>query len=230
MPPLQGFTHTFAGGTSQYHTTPYPMALGTRARDSAGNEFVFVDVVTGVYPGCVVSLNDETWRATALGVAGAVADGTKIGVVMPALDTSAPTDGRALWVQIYGRVLMQVGSTSVSPSDAANGPTTNTSELQTVFLLATSQTTPSGVPFPASGVSHASDVVEYHLMGIRVATGASPADVSGHAGQGGVITRESTPAVTAVTSAGSFIGSSIYVFLNYPMIKARPGNYLGYAT
>lgn len=230
MPTLQGFPMAFPGGTSQYWTTPYPIALGQRARDTAGNEFIFVDVVTGVYPGCVVSLNDETWRATALGVAGAVAAGTKVGVVMPPLDTSAPTDGRGIWVQVYGRVLMQVGGSVVSPSDAANGPTTNSSELATVFQLPTSQTTPSGVPFPASGVSHSSDVVDYVLRGIRVATGASPADVSGHAGQGGVVARESTPAVTAVTSAGSYIGSSIYVFLNYPEIEARPGNHLGYAT
>ena len=230
MPTLTGHAQSFAGGTSQYWTTPYPMALGTKARDSLGNEFVYVDAITGVYPGCFVSLNDETWRATALGVAGAVRSGTKIGVVMPALDTSAPTDGRAFWAQIYGRVLIQVGGSVVSPSDAANGPTTLTSEIATVFMLPTSQTTPSGVAFPASGVSHSSDLVDYVLRGVRVATGASPADVSGHAGQGGVITRESTPAVTAVTSAGSFIGSSIYVFLNYPEIEARVGNHLGYAT
>lgn len=207
---LTGWAQAFPGGTSEQYTTPFPIALGTRARDMDGNEFVLCGAAATLYSGQVVTINDENWRATALTTTGR----GKVGVVMQGTTAVTDAGSRAIWVQVYGRVLMQVGGSVVSPSDAANGPTTANDSTATVFALPTSATTPAGVPYPVSDVSTAA----IRIDGITVATGASVADVSGHAGQGGVQKRETTPAVTAVTSAASFIGSSIYVFLNYPTI------------
>ena len=222
MPTLQGFTQAFPGGTSDVYTTPFPISTGTKARDSLGNEFVFCDnAAQTFYGGTWVTINDENFRATLLTTTGR----GKVGVVMQGSPTAVTDAGsRGHWVQIYGRVLAQIGGSVVSPSDAANGPTTDSDTLQNTFLLPTSATTPAGVAYYTSNVSGVSSGQQNVIHGVTVAIGASPADVSGHAGQGGVQSRESTPAVTAVTSAASFNGNSIYVFLNYPYIEQRPAD------
>jgi hypothetical protein len=100
-------------------------------------------------------------------------------------------------VQIYGRVLMQVGINAASPSDAAAGPTTLSTSAQTIFVVPTSVTSPAVLGYTSGNVSTASGKV---VIGIVVASDASPGDVS------------------ATTSATSHIGSEIAVFLNYPHI------------
>ena len=116
MPGLTGYAQSFPGGTSETWTTPYPIAPGTQARDSKGNEFVFVSRAALSYSGQLMTINDETWAATAITTSGR----GKVGVNMQG--GAAATGG---WLQVYGRVLMQVGGSVVSPSDAANGPTTD---------------------------------------------------------------------------------------------------------
>lgn len=215
MPTLQGPTLAFPGGTSEVYTTPFPIAAGTRARDSKGNEFIFCDNAAETFrAGSWVTINYENFRATLLTTTGR----GPVGVVMKGSATTVTDAGsRGHWVQIYGRVLAQIGGSVVSPSDAANGPTTGSDSAATVFTLPTSATTPTGVAYPTSAACQ--NQRSLTIAGVTVAIGASVADVSGHAGQGGVESRESTPAVTAVTSAASFVGTAIYVFLNYPHIE-----------
>ena len=222
MPTLQGYTQTFPGGTLDVYTTPFPIAVGTQARDSFGNVFVFCDnAAQTFYSGQWVTINQENNRATVLTTSGR----GPVGVVMQGSPTAVTDAGsRGHWVQVYGRVLAQIGGSVVSPSDAANGPTTDADTLQNTFLLPTSATTPAGVAYYTSNVAGVSSGQQNVIIGVTVAIGAAPADVSGHAGQGGVQSRESTPAVTAVTSAASFVGSSIYVFLNWPHIMQRPAD------
>ncbi|MCU0521425.1 MAG: hypothetical protein MUF84_12115 [Anaerolineae bacterium] len=74
-------------------TAPAPFALGTRARDTAGNEYIYLDFDAIKYAGELV-----TWDAAYLATdCGATTVGF-IGVVVGDVSTS----DKAGWVQIYG--------------------------------------------------------------------------------------------------------------------------------
>jgi hypothetical protein len=105
------------------------------------------------------------------------------------------------WVQIYGRTFVQLGMSGVSPSDAANGPTTLQTSLQTVFKLATALTSPNGGGWVSGAAAALTSDPTYVIEGMYVATDASPGDVS------------------SVTSATSHTGNHIAVFLTYPYIR-----------
>jgi hypothetical protein len=172
-------------------TSPPAFAVGQRARDAAGNEYVFVDFVGSVFGAQPVEIFDDN-TAQALGTTGRARVGVACG---------AATSNDFGWVQIYGRCQVQLGMSGVSPSDAANGPTTlQTVAAMTVFCLATSLTTPNGVGW-VSGEAGITSNSDYIIENMWVATDASPGDVS------------------AVTSATSHTGNQIAVFLNYPRIR-----------
>lgn len=172
-------------------TSPTPIPVGSRFRDILGNEYIWCDYVGSVFGGTPVEIFDDG-TAAAIGVTGRARVGVACG---------AGTSNDFGWVQVYGRCFVQLGMGGVSPSDAANGPTTNQAfNTMTVFVLPTSLSTPVGVGWVSgqAGITSNSDFI---IENMWVATDASPGDVS------------------AVTSATSHTGGQIAVFLNYPRIR-----------
>lgn len=165
----------------------YRLPLGSRKRDFLGNEYVFCDFTGTVYSGMPVAINAD-YTAAAPAVTGRGA----IGVA-----AEPATSDQWGWVQIYGRCMAQVSYNGASPSDAANGPTTLQTSLQTKFILQTTQSTPIAFGYTSA------DVDGWHITGMWVAQDASPG------------------AVSAVTSATSHVGAQIAVFLNYPQVNYR---------
>jgi len=93
MADLTGRTQIFSGDTSEVDTTQqYP--LGTRAFDTAGNEYIYVQGVSSGAAGSWVSMDED--HVTTLLTADAKG---RVGVLMAALD--ATTDYG--WCQIYGK-------------------------------------------------------------------------------------------------------------------------------
>ena len=181
MSTLQGPAQSFPGATSDLYTTPYPISPGTKARDNVGNEYVFCEFSSNVYPEGPVLIGAD-FVATALtttgrGPVGIVVDlGKNVGPSNVSAPVSPYTSDQAGWVQIYGRAFAMItigGGTVVSPSDAANGPTTLSTSVGTKFLAPTSATSPPGALFWASDQTMTS-VGNYVIHGMSVASDASP--------------------------------------------------------
>lgn len=178
------------GATTVVHTTPFPIQVGTRARDASGNEYVYVDFTGTVYTQQPVEILDDH-TAQAVGTTGR----GRVGVAV----TGATSDN-AGWVQIYGLCTIMLGMSGVSPSDAANGPTTLDTTGMTRFILGTSLTSPNGIGWTTGNTSVSAG---HYVEGMVV---AQSADLT---------------AVSATTSATSHTGNSVLVFLNYPWIVYR---------
>ncbi len=182
------------GPTSQVWnmTSPgAPMKKGARARDVDGNEYIFVDATGTIAAKTLVVIGSDYTGANPAVLTGK----GPIGVA-----AASATSDQGLWVQVYGRCLVQVGTSDCSPSDAANGPTTDSSTGQTLFFTASSESTPAG---RARNVSDAS-TDGFRIHGMFVASDASVGDVS------------------ATTSAACGLlhgGNEIAVFLNYPYLQ-----------
>ena len=188
------------GTTVLFSTSPFPLQIGHRAKDSSGNEYIlctFTDDMNARQP-CQIS---SAFAATILGTGGRGA----LGIVCAANATS----GAAGWVQIYGKAMMMIidagsGGTQPSPSDAANGPTTLSTSVPTVFALSTSLTSPHSLTWVSGNASTASGI---YIENLSVAQDAAPGSVS---------------SVTATTEASArHTGAQISVFLNYPQIRHR---------
>ena len=182
------------GATSEVVATSVaPYTKGQRARDAAGNEYVWVEFTGTVYTGLPVQINSD-FTAAVIGVTGRGAFGVAC---------AGGTSNDSGWVQIYGRTFVQLGMSGVSPSDAANGPTTlDTVAAQNFFVLSTSLTSPNGIGW-VSGEAGLTSNTDYVIQGMWVAHDASPGDVS------------------AVTSATSHTGNQIAVWLNFPTISMQ---------
>lgn len=174
-------------------TSLSPFNKGQRMMDNAGNIYVWCEFATPVYSEQPVQINSD-FTAQALGTTGRGAVGVACG-----LGTSDENG----WVQVYGRAIVQLGMSGVSPSDAANGPTTLMTSVQTVFTLGTSATSPNGVGWVSGAAAALTTAITYVIEGMTVATDASPGDVS------------------SVTSATSHTGNHIAVWLNFPHIVNR---------
>lgn len=172
-------------------TSPPPFTPGSRMRDASGNEYMFVTFNEAVFAALPVQINSD-YTANRLATTGRGAVGVAQG---------SGTSDEAGWVQIYGRTFVQLGMGGVSPSDAANGPTTLQTSLQTIFKLPTSLSTPPGVGWVSGAAAALTTDPTFVIENMYVATDASPGDVS------------------AVTSATSHTGGQIAVFLNYPYIR-----------
>lgn len=110
--------------TSEVGTTPFPMQLGSRMRDSSGNEFIYVDFTATVYGGVTVSIsNDGNFTAAAL----TEAHRGSVGVTM-----GTGTSDNSGWVQIYGYH---------SGAQLASGSSNVTSAM--VAVVASSVSTPA---------------------------------------------------------------------------------------
>lgn len=172
-------------------TSVAPYKKGQRGRDADGNEYIWCELTGTVYSEQPVAIASD-FTAGPLGTTGRGAIGIAQG---------GGTSNDSGWVQVYGRALVQLGMSGVSPSDAANGPTT----LETVagvnfFVLGTSATSPNGIGW-VSGAAGLVSGYDYIIDGMFVAHDASPGDVS------------------SVTSATSHTGNHIAVWLNYPVIR-----------
>jgi hypothetical protein len=191
MPNLSGPAITGAGATSDVFTTPFPHQVGTRMPDAAGNVYVFCDFSGTVYGGTPVQINSD-FTAAKVGTTGRGAFGVAC---------TAGTSDNGGWVQVYGKATIQLlGATAeVSPSDAANGPTTLSTTAQTKFWLPTTATStgPEGIRWTSGNASTTSG---FYIEGLTV---AQDADLT---------------AVSAVTAATSHTGSQVSVFLNFPRI------------
>jgi hypothetical protein len=185
----------FPGGTSVVFTTPYPLQKGARGWDTDGNEYVFCHFNDTVNAGQPVSIKSD-FTASILAVTGR----GPIGIAC-----ARGSSDQAGWVQVYGRAVMQIIASGVSPSDDANGPTTLGTTAQTVFVLPTSITSPMALAWVSGNASTASRI---EVEGMSVATDASVSD--------------SVSAVTATTSdSGAHTGHQVSVFLNYPQLRHR---------
>lgn len=177
--------------TSEVATTPFPLPVGTVMRDGSGNAYVYVDYTGSVYGGTPVQIS-SSFTAEKVGVTGRGAFGVACG---------AATSDNSGWVQIYGEATIQLlGATAgVSPSDAANGPTTLSTTAQTKFWLPTTATStgPEGIRWTSGNASTTSG---FYIEGLTVSTNAD------------------LTAVTAVTAATSHTGEQVKVFLNFPRI------------
>jgi hypothetical protein len=169
----------------------YRLPVGVRARDAIGNEYVLCDLTGDVFGGTPVQINAD-FTAAKVGITGRGAFGVA---------AEPGTSDQWAWVQIYGKCMIQLlGATAeVSPSDAANGPTTLSTTAQTKFWLPTTATStgPEGIRWTSGSTSLSSG---FYVEGLTVAQDAAPASVS------------------SVTAATSHTGSQISVFLNYPRI------------
>jgi hypothetical protein len=172
-------------------TSASPFSKGLTMKDAAGNVYMWVEFTEAVFSGVPVQINSD-FTASRLATTGRGAVGVAQG---------AATSDENGWVMVYGRTQVQLGMSGVSPSDAANGPTTLQTSLQTVFVLGTSLTSPNGVGWVSGAAAALTTAVTYVIEGMFVATDASPGDVS------------------AVTSATSHTGNQIAVFLNFPYIR-----------
>ena len=183
------------GGTSVVFTTPFPLRVGSRAKDNDGNEYVFCSFGNDVNAKMVVQI-DSAFDATIVGVAGRGA----LGVVC-ASNASSDSAG---WVQIYGKCTIMIvdagsGGTQPSPSDAAAGPTTLSTSAATRFIFGTSLTSPHSLTALNGTVSTTSGIF---AVGISVAQDADATAV--------------TAVCNTTATSARHTGAQISVFLNYP--------------
>lgn len=188
---LRGTPIAFAGGFTSNplsQTSPNPgqnPALGTLGYDAAGNVYVLCDSLSTLFSGMAVVINDDY---TCQSLTTSQTTG-RIGVVQ-----AGSTSDNLVWVQIYGRAIMQVGGNNVSPSELL---TTVRTSAAIKFTIPTSLSSPAAL----SNVTDASSLNAGEVVGMWIATDVSLGDTS------------------AVTSATSHTGSQTAVFLNYPFIR-----------
>lgn len=199
MAELTGTAIGYPGGTSVVFTTPLPLRPGTKGRDIDGNEYIFCTAQTVVNNKQPVRINSD-FSVEVLEVTGRGSLG---------IACARASSDQALWVQVYGKAMMMIidagsGGTQPSPSDAANGPTTLSTSVPTVFVLSTSITSPHSLSWVSGNASTFSGIV---VEGLSVAQDAAPASVS---------------ATTATTDASNaHTGAEISVWLNYPRLRHR---------
>lgn len=147
-----GYPQQTSEVTSYSSATPAKIALGTRARDAAGNEFVYVNFDAAKAVGEIVTY-DSAFLATATG---ATTTGF-IGVVCG----EASSSDKAGWIQIYGVNTSCLGSSTLTSGWLQVAATTD------------------GYSVPILGT--ASTGVVYRISGMNAATSASTATSPGYA-------------------------------------------------
>lgn len=217
MGTFQSGTQSFAGGVSDSWTTPFPHALGTKARDSFGNEYVFCSTgaATTVCPEQVVIINAD-WTISPIGevggqgMIGVVPDYQKRGLTS-AFVSPVPAS-TALWIQIYGRAYIMYGGGGVSPSESLM--TTVRTSLGYKFHIATTvASSPVGQPRPTSD-NIATTLSDYIITGMTVATDATP-DASGAS----ILGPNNTTVLAVTKVSATHSGSCVAVWLNYPQVS-----------
>ena len=97
-------------------TAPAPFTLGSRARDAAGNEYIYLDFDSLKYSGELVTW-DTDYLATDCGA-------TTVGFVGVVVGDVSSSD-KAGWVQIYGINTNVLGSTTLTSGFLQVGATTD---------------------------------------------------------------------------------------------------------
>ena len=230
-----------SGPTSQVWTTPYPHGLGERARDKAGNEYMFVQCLTAVAgSGLLVSITSDGLVAPLLNTSLLVC---RVGV---AQTTMAVGDGG--WVQIYGTAFVQGNNSfnnaasteltsigaGVSTSEAdANGlqpvpqfaVTSPTGTLSLVPLGGADEEVRSSLVSLSSNVQPFGNINIINGMYLLTATAVSNLPNAFIIAQYPTVTSpvsavsNTTGPVTLTTLATSHIGGEWVVFLNYPYLS-----------
>ena len=158
MAQLTGSMAAFpSAGTSDVYTTPYPVSLGTRAFDTSGNEYVFLDYTGTMYGGMLVFISkDGAWTANPYTTG---LTGGPVGVI-----AGPGTSDNAGWVQIGGFAIVQcVGGSSLGTSSGR-------------ALVATSQSSPATALLTVStGTSLSSDVIQGMWLTQLTSTGTTSA-------------------------------------------------------
>jgi hypothetical protein len=200
MANLTGHAGAAPHPTSEVATTPFPIQLGTRMRDSAGNEYIYCDYTGTVFAGTPVQINSD-FTAAKVGITGRGA----FGVV-----TSGGTSDNAGWVQIYGRAYVQLLGDTAAVSVSDNLPTTLSTTAQTKFWLPTTATStgPEGLRWTSGNVSTTSG---FYIDGLYVAHDASVGMPNLH--------NTSSVSPSNVSAITSHTGVDVAVWLNYPFIK-----------
>ena len=213
MSTLQGGTQSFAGGTSDVYTTPYPHAPGTKARDSAGNEYVFCTTAGATSAPEMVVLIGADFSITPIGAAGGqgaigvVVDYAKQGLTSARV-SGYPT-GTGLWVQIYGRAFIMYGGGGTSPSAHLLTPV-RTSLGYRFHVPTSTASTPVG-QVRATSDNVQTTLSDYMIEGMWVATDATP-DASGAS----VLHPNGSTALGVTKVSATHSGSTVAVWLNYP--------------
>jgi hypothetical protein len=209
------------GATSQIFSTPFPHKPGDKQRDSAGNEYLFVDFTATCYFGCLVQINELNEAAPLLGTAvkpfrvGVVCSGT------PSSDSgNHPTSDNGGWVQIYG----------VHPAVQTNTASDGGVSDSTVAYWCIPQTavgTPSGVLSviaQGAGTSIAQSSVDgnviYGMWLVDLASVSNLSDYPGASGASGPATNDVLNS-TSGANTSAFKGATYAVFLNYPYVTGN---------
>lgn len=207
-----------AGATSVIFSLPFPHRPGDRAKDSAGNEFLFVDFTATTYYGCLVQIDSLNRAAPLLGTS---LEAYRVGVVCSGTPSTIsgnhPTSDNAGWVQIYGvHPAVQTG--------AASDGLVSDSTVAYWCVPQTSVGTPSGVltvRAQGAGTSIAQSSVDgnmiYGMWLVHLGQVSDLSDYPGASGASGPATNDVLNSTSgAATSA--FIGQTYAVFLNYPCV------------
>lgn len=196
-----------AGNTSDIWTTPFPHRPGDKARDKAGNEYVFVSfITTNVSGGLLVSINDRYEAAPLLGT---TLKASRVGVAM----TGATFSTNGGWVQIYGTHLgvQTFGASDGLASDGTVG----------YFCIPqTSVGTPSGTLSLIIADSSVNQNLIYGMwLSDLASVSAFVAEPGGFAVPTSGTSGPSTDLVTGTTNGTSMHSGQTYVvFLNYPFV------------
>lgn len=219
MPELTGQGQSLAAGsTSTIFNTPFPHKPGDKARDTDGNEYVFVDFQTNTYYGCLVQITPTYFASPLLGT---TLRAYRVGVVCSGNPSSVagnhPTSDNGGWVQIYGvHPAVQTGT--------ASGGGVSDSTVAYWCIPQTSVGTPSGtlsVIAQGAGTSIAQSSVDGNqIYGMWLVNLDEVTDLTTYiaaSGSSGPTTMDVNNATSgAATSA--FIGQTYTVFLNYPYV------------
>ena len=222
MAHLHGQGPVGAGGpTSVFHTTPFPHKPGDRAKDNAGNEYMYVDFLGTVYYGTLVQIDTQNRAAPLLGTANRA---YRVGVVMggtPSTVANAhPTSDHGGWVQIYGvHPAVQTGTATDAGVSATVGGAY-------VCIPQTSVGTPSGVlalQVQAAQVSEDNTSTGankiFNMWVVDFAEVSDWADYPGTSDTSGPTSQivYGSGASTSFSGGTSgFIGQVYSVFMNYP--------------
>jgi hypothetical protein len=208
-----------AGATSVFFSTPFPHKPGDKARDTEGNEFVFVDFTSTVYYGCLVQINSLYQAAPLLGTANRP---YRVGVVCSGTPTSDagnhPTSDNGGWVQVYGV------HPAVQTETATDGGVSATAGGAYFCIPQTAVGTPSGVlavRAQATAVSVINTSTEGNqIYGMWVVDFAEVSDLPGWVGSSGASGPSSmqTGNDTSGAATSAFIGQTYACFLNYPYV------------
>lgn len=218
MGQLTGPSMGHAGPTSAIFSTPFPHKPGDKARDTDGNEYLFVDFTATVYYGCLVQITSTNLASPLLGTA---LQAFRVGVVCsgtPSTDAGQhPTSDNAGWVQIYGiHPAVQTGT-------ASNG---GVSDSTAAFwaIPQTSVGTPSGVlavVAQAAGTSIAQASSDgnriYNMWLVNFGEVTDLTTWPGSSGASGP-TSVLPNGETSGTNTSAFIGQTYACFLNYPYV------------